>query len=439
MAKSFYIASHCEMPIGTGMSALAQVLHDNHEHIVGSDVDETFFTDEALMKKSIKILPFNKFNITKHKEYFFIISHAYNEFNNEEVEEIFKNNYKYMYYSDFINDYFKNIKIGISGTHGKTTTTFLLSKLFHKDRVSYIIGDGSGKGIKESQYLIFEACEYKYHFINYDYDYLVINNIDYDHPDYYNNINEVMTAFIKASKKAKALIVNNDCKYSRLIKHSCKYTFGIKNNSYVTGTIIKENEKGYIIDIKVENIKYRYVLQTYGKHMIYNFLAAFTVYFITHKQSFNHKHIAKVINTISLPKRRSHETIINGNVIIDDYAHHPTEIKCLYEAIKQKYPKKDISIVFQPHTYTRSIFLSKEFIEVFCGKKVFIMNTFTSREKYDEVLEKVSSDIFSKFEKYDISKIVKILKEENQIIIFSGAGNINNEIHKLKNILTINE
>ena len=63
--------------------------------------------------------------------------------------------------------------------------------MFNRNEISYVIGDGSGGGVRNSKYLIFEACEYKYHFINYDYDYLIVNNIDFDHPDFYNNIDEV--------------------------------------------------------------------------------------------------------------------------------------------------------------------------------------------------------------------------------------------------------
>lgn len=415
------------------MSALALCLKDMGEMVIGSDKDEIYFTENKLNNNKIPIFKFNVNNINKYKNYIFIISYAYNENNNEEVNEIIKKGYDYYYYSDFINMYFKNIKIGISGTHGKTTTATLTSNLLYKDDISYIIGDGSGKGNKNSKYLIFEACEYKYHFINYDYDYLLINNIDYDHPDFYNNINEVIVAFKNASKKTKCLIVNNDDLNARKIKHSCRYTFGIKNKSYVTGTILKEDENGYRIKVNVKDKEYIFDLSFYGKHMVYNFLAAFTVYYLLHNKDKNiEKDVSNNIKKFVNAKRRMEEIILeNNNIIIDDYAHHPNEIQSTYDAVKQKYSNYDITIVFQPHTYTRTIYLNNEFQNVFKDKKALIMNTFTSREEYNNITESIVKEVFKEQEEYDIEIIKSILEKNNQVIIFMGAGNINHEIRKI--------
>lgn len=415
------------------MSALAQCLKDMGEMVIGSDKEEYFFTEDNLNNTKIPIFKFNKNNIRKYHNYVFIISYAYNEENNEEVQEIINNNLEYYYYSDFINNYFNKIKIGISGTHGKTTTAKLASCLFNNDAISYIIGDGSGKGDINYKYLIFEACEYKYHFINYDYDYLVINNIDYDHPDFYNNINEVIYAFKNASKKAKCIIVNNDDINCKKIKHYCKYTYGINNKSFVTGTILKENKDGYRIKVNVKENEYIYDLPFHGKHMIYNFLAAFTVYYVIHYKDKNIcKNINEEIKNYVFPKRRTEEIKLeNNNIIIDDYAHHPQEIICTYDAIKQKYSNHDISIIFQPHTYSRTIFLYKEFQKVFENKEVYIMDTFTSREGFDVTKESVVNNIFINQKKYNIDIIKEKLLKKNQVIIFMGAGNITNEIKKI--------
>lgn len=416
------------------MSALAQCLKENGEMVIGSDKEEYYFTEEKLNEKKIPIFKFNKNNINKFKSYIFIISYAYDEGNNEEVKEIIDNNLEYYYYSDFINLYFNNTKIGISGTHGKTTVTTMIKNLFDKDNISYIIGDGSGGGAINSKYLIFEACEYKYHFINYDYDYLIINNIDFDHPDYYNNLDEIVTAFKLVSKKTKCLIVNNDDINSKKIKHSCRYTFGIKNKSFVTGTILLENEFGYKIKVSIKDREFYFDLPIYGIHMVYNFLASFTVYYLTHYKKKNlEEFVNEKFNNYNNPKRRNQEVkLSNGNIIIDDYAHHPNEIESTYQSVKQKYRDYQITIVFQPHTYTRSIFLSEGFKKVFIDKEVYIADTFTSRESKDYLKEKVVKEIFKFIKPYDIEIIKNIIKNKNkQIIIFMGAGNINNEIRKL--------
>ena len=415
------------------MSALALSLKQSGELVIGSDKEETYFTEKSLNDALIPIFNFNKNNIIKYNTYVYIISYAYDENNNEEVKEIINRNYKYYYYSDFINEYYKNIKIGISGTHGKTTVTTMIKTLFKDEDISYIIGDGNGGGCKDSKYLIFEACEYKHHFINYDYDYLVINNIDYDHPDFFNNIDEVINAFKIASKKAKCVIINNDDNNVRKIKHNCRYTYGINKKSFVTGTILNENNSGYKLKVVVKEKEYILSIPLCGIHNVYNFLASFTVYYLTHS---NKKNIENYINDIMKeyvnPKRRVEEIHIkNNNILIDDYAHHPKEIECSYNSIKQKYPYHNITIVYQPHTYSRTFFLSNEFIEVFKNKDVYLMSTFASREEQSKLKDKLVFDLFINIKLYDIETIKDIIdNNDNQIIIFMGAGNINKEINK---------
>ena len=167
--------------------------------------------------------------------------------------------------------------------------------------------------------------------------------------------------------------------------------------------------------------------------MVYNFLAAFTIYYLLHNKDKNiEKDVSNNIKKFVNAKRRMEEIILeNNNIIIDDYAHHPSEIQSTYDAVKQKYSNHDITIVFQPHTYTRTIYLNNEFKDVFKDKKAYIMNTFTSREEYNNITESIVKDVFKKQELYTIEKIKSILEKNNQVIIFMGAGNINQEIKKI--------
>ena len=414
---------------GSGMSSLAICLKQMNEMVIGSDNKNYYYTEENLNNERIPIFLFNKNNIEKYKNYIFIISYAYNESNNEEVKEIIQKGYKYYYYSDFINEYFKNIKIGISGTHGKTTISKLVKTLFNKDSISYIIGDSDGKGEKDYKYFIFEACEYKYHFIKYDYDYLLINNIEYDHPDYYNNIDEVIKAFKNASKKAKCIITNNDDINCKKLKHPNKYTYGINNKSYVNCKILNKSKDGFKIKIIVKELEYYFNLPFTGLFMVYNFLAAFTLYYLTHNNKQIENNINDSLYEYTMPKRRGVEIKLkNNNIIIDDFAHHPTEIINTYESIEQKYPNYNITIVFQPHTYSRTIYLDKEFKKALSDKNVYIAKTYPSREEYSPIKEKIVEEIFKDQLKYDVEVIKNILKKENQIVIFMGAGNLNNDL-----------
>ena len=421
---------------GTGMSALAQCLKSLGYMVVGSDVENYHFTQQSLDEKRIPYFKFDRKNINKFSMYSFIVGYSYDQYNNEEVAELESKGISYYYYSDFINAFFKNIKIGVSGTHGKTTVCTLLKTIFKNDAISYIIGDGSGAGEEDAKYTILEACEYKQHFLNYDYSYLVINNIEYDHPDYYNNIDEIISAFKKVAKKAKCIIVNNDDKNARKIKHYSRYTFGIDNKSFVTAKILSQSKEGQKIKINVKNKEYIFDLPFCGKHMIYNFISAFTVYYLTHNQLT--ENINEIINDLlkayTSPKRRLEKSEINDNIIFSDYAHHPSEIESSYNAIIQMYPNYNTTIIFQPHTYSRTIFLFEEFQKVFKDKNVYIMDTFTSREEKDILKDKMVKDIFVTQKEYNEKEIREILKRKKQVLIFMGAGDIYKEIEKYKQI-----
>lgn len=131
-----------------------------------------------------------------------------------------------------------------------------------------------------------------------------------------------------------------------------------------------------------------------------------------------------------MPIRRMEEKVIDNNIIISDYAHHPTEIKCLLNAVKQKYPNNKIVVIFQPHTYSRTIALEKEFKNCFSdANTVYIDKTFTSkREKYNEEKEKQVKLIFNKFLEFNEEAINDLKRESHIVIMFIGAGDVNRYI-----------
>ena len=413
---------------GTGMAALAGVLTSLGHEVTGSDVSEVFFTDDILKNLNVKIEKFNKKNITKDKIY--IISKAYDE-NHIEVKEIKKRNYKYYYYQEFIEEFFNCLKVGISGTHGKTTTTKLLSTLLKDEKICSIVGDGTGFGESDYKYLIFEACEYKNNFLKFNFDYLVINNIDFDHPDFFVNIDDTFNSFQKAADKSKVVIVNNDCPYASKIKHEKKYTFGFNKKSDVYCEVIRKYKERSLIVLTVFSKKHFINVPFTEGYMLSNFMASVLVYSLLGK---NINNLEKVVSDYKLPNRRMQIYKYNSNIIVDDYSHHPTEIKKCLETIKYRFYNKQIYVVFQPHTYTRTINLKDEFVECFSDiNNKYICKTFTSkREKKSFILEKKVKIIFSGFEKYSYKKIKKILNESKDIVVvYMGAGNIRKDFLKI--------
>ena len=313
---------------GTGMSALACMLYDLGHEVIGSDVLKNFGFEEGLLKRNIKIFDFNISNIKP--DYVYIIGNAYKE-DFVEVKEIKKYDYEYYYYHDFISK-LDGFHIAISGTHGKTTTTKMIADMLKDEPISYLIGTGEGKGKKDYKYLIYEACEYQDHFLAYHPDILVINNIELDHPDYFNSINDVYNSFIKLSKQAKKVVINVNEKITKDEHFIC---YGVDNSEYIY-RIVEENKNGYILEINGEI----FTIPFFGKHMINNFLSA---YVVLKTIGYSDDYIKERIGFIKLPKRRMEEEKIGEQIIIQDYAHHPTEIKSLYDSISQKYPNIPIT------------------------------------------------------------------------------------------------
>jgi UDP-N-acetylmuramate--alanine ligase len=407
---------------GTGMSALAGILKDLGHEVTGSDVEEDFFTSKKLEKKAIKALSFGKNNITDDKVY--IASACYRE-DNEEVGEVIKRKLPFFYYHNFIGNFFQNNKIGISGTHGKTTTTSIVTKFFEDKRITYLIGDGSGGGSKDYNFFIFEACEYQNHFLNYNFDYLVINNIELDHPDFFKNVDEIINSFQKAANKAKCVIINADDENCRKIKHHNIFSFGL-NSGTMKANILETLPTGFRIEVGFQDEIRQFYLPFTGIHMIYNFLAALSVAYLN---GINLDIIQEKLLSYIRPSRRMEEYFYYDNVIIDDYAHHPREIEMCLAAIRQKYQDKDLIVIFQPHTYSRTMALKKEFRKVFSGVKLYLAKTFTSkRENSNKKLDQRVINLFPDARVFQIHDLKEFKNLHNTVILFLGAGNIDRYI-----------
>lgn len=179
---------------GAGMSSLAQIIHDLGYDVQGSDIEQYVFTEIALNNKGIKILPFSADNITEGLTV--IVGNAFKD-THEEVERARELNLKVVRYHDFLGEVLnKYTSVAVTGAHGKTSTTGLLSHVMNGDKkTSFLIGDGTGMGLPQSEYFAFEACEYRRHFLSYSPDYAIITNIDFDHPDYFADVEDVVNAF----------------------------------------------------------------------------------------------------------------------------------------------------------------------------------------------------------------------------------------------------
>lgn len=410
---------------GSGMSALAQILHDMDYQVQGSDYDKHFFTQVALEKSGIKILPFNKENIQPGMT--IIAGNAYPD-THEEIQEAMKLGLPVVRYHRFLGDFMQNFtSVAITGAHGKTSTTGLLAHVMRGAKpTSFLIGDGTGKGDKDAQYFVFEACEYRRHFLSYFPDYAIMTNIDFDHPDYFANIEDVFSAFQEmAWQVKKGIFACGDDEQLQKIQAKVPvvfYGFG-EENDFQARNIVKSTS-GTTFDVFVRNEFYdTFSIPTFGDHNVLNSLAVIA---LCHYENIESKVIQAQLESFEGVKRRFSEKKVADQIIIDDYAHHPTEIKATIDAAKQKYPDREIVAVFQPHTFTRTQAFLNEFAESLNkADKVYLCEIFGSAR---EIHGKLS--ITDLKEKIDDAEIISeedtsTLKEhENGIILFMGAGDI---------------
>ncbi|AXZ23155.1 UDP-N-acetylmuramate--L-alanine ligase [Staphylococcus warneri] len=410
---------------GSGMSSLAQIMHDLGHEVQGSDIETYVFTEVALRNKGITILPFDANNI---KEDMVIIQGNAFPDSHEEIVKAHQLKLDVIRYHDFlghvINQY---TSVAVTGAHGKTSTTGLLSHVMNGDKkTSFLIGDGTGMGLSGSDYFAFEACEYRRHFLSYDPDYAIMTNIDFDHPDYFKDVEDVFDAFQEmAHNVKKAIIAWGDDEYLRKLEADVPiYYYGFNETDDVYAKNIQITEQGSQFDVYINGEFYgQFLSPQYGDHNILNTLAVVTISYL---EKMNIDNIKEALETFGGVKRRFNETKVSNQVLVDDYAHHPREINATIETARKKYPQKEVIAVFQPHTFSRTQAFLEEFAtSLSAADHVFLCEIFGSiRENTGEL---TIQDLINRIDGsalIDESGIDVLEKFDNAVILFMGAGDI---------------
>ncbi|CAC8142587.1 UDP-N-acetylmuramate--L-alanine ligase [Staphylococcus aureus] len=415
---------------GSGMSSLAQIMHDLGHEVQGSDIENYVFTEVALRNKGIKILPFDANNI---KEDMVVIQGNAFASSHEEIVRAHQLKIDVVSYNDFLGQIIDQYtSVAVTGAHGKTSTTGLLSHVMNGDKkTSFLIGDGTGMGLPESDYFAFEACEYRRHFLSYKPDYAIMTNIDFDHPDYFKDINDVFDAFQEmAHNVKKSIIAWGDDEHLRKIEADVPiYYYGFKDSDDIYAQNIQITDKGTAFDVYVDGEFYDHFLSPqYGDHTVLNALAVIAISYL---EKLDVTNIKEALETFGGVKRRFNETTIANQVIVDDYAHHPREISATIETARKKYPHKEVVAVFQPHTFSRTQAFLNEFAESLSkADRVFLCEIFGSIRENTGAL--TIQDLIDKIEGASLinEDSINVLEQfDNAVILFMGAG----DIQKLQN------
>ncbi len=409
------------------MSALAQIMYDLGYNVTGSDKPDHFFTEVGLIEKGI---PFHEFDPNMIDKNMIIVQG--NAFNDEhpEVKKARELGLKIFTYQEMIAEITNNTKlVAVCGCHGKTTTTTMLKTVLEPFGVNYLIGDGTGYAKKDNEYFALEACEYKRHFLAYNPYYTIVTNIELDHTDYYRDLNDVMDAFNEfVGKTRKAVIMCGDDENNRKIKTDKKVLYyGFNEDNDVVVKNITHDEETTKADVYINGELYdTYIFPFVGDHLLLNVLGVITVCYL---ENLPKEVVRKQVGIIEHAKRRFIEEKFRNNIIIDDYAHHPTEVKVTIEAARKKYPDREIVALFKAHTRSRVQYFHKEFADALnLADKAFVLDIGEDRKElgYEgvsciDIIKDLKNGEYISFD--EVEKLLPY-KDTNAVLLFMSSKDI---------------
>ncbi len=445
---------------GIGMSGLALIMSGLGYKVQGSDIADNINIERLREKKIRVFLNHKKQNIKKTTV--LVISSAIKK-NNPEVVDAIKKNLPIYTRGDMLGhivSFMRNVVV--TGSHGKTTTTSLVSNIFTSGNLDPTIINGGvlnsfGNSAKlgKSNWCVTESDESDGSFLKIPFVYSIVTNLDYEHLDFYKNINNIKKSFLKflgnIPSVGKGFVCNDDKILKNVLEKSKNknfYTYGNDKNSNFQIINIKQNLNMSKFDVKInipskkkiiKNIK----LPMIGIHNIRNATAAIALAFTI---GLPEKYIKLgLFNFKGVQRRFSHLFDYNKVSFYDDYAHHPTEISSVLSGVKKVYKKKEIVCIFQPHRISRLVNLKKEFSKCFkMADMVLLCPIYTANERlklnftYNSFAKLIIKNSDVKLIKIDNENELKRFIKQNcfgeKIYIGMGAGSISNWMKNLKDI-----
>lgn len=423
---------------GSGMATLAEILFDLGHEVSGyDDYKEHKFTQEGLDKRGIKIYYDSTHDIPK--DTIVTYSKAFSA-DHPEIKRVKSLGLKIIAYNELLGKLSSEFKtIGVSGTHGKTTTSTMISHVLGETKgCNYFIGDGSGFADRKNELFTLESCEFNRHFLAYHPYYAIVTNIELEHTECYKDIDEIIKTFEEFANKAHYVIACGDDKNVRKmnLKNDVTY-YGFDDCNDVVCKNVTLDENGSKFDVYIKGELYgHFDIPLFGNHMILNALACITV---CNMEGVDIDKIHTLLHTFKNAKRRFKEKKFGSVVTIDDYAHHPTEIKVTIQSARQKYPNKEIVAVFLPNTYSRTEALMSDFISALkTADKAYVMDIHCDRERKEDYPGVSSDEIIKNVpnaEKISLDTVDKLLKHKNAAICFMSCTNIYELLDKYEALL----
>lgn len=441
---------------GIGMSALAKILHAMEFIVSGSDIAENDSVEKLRSKGITVYIGHDAKNITD--DISAVVTSTAIQSANPELLEAKARKITVIHRGELLAELMRlKYGIAIAGTHGKTTTTSIVSHLMTEAglKPTCVIGGnhfnlGSNGLFGESDYLVCEADESDGSFLELSPVITIITNIDNDHMDYYGDMEKLRIAFLKFINKVAFYGYSFICYENedlRTIARSIRkkhYSYGFSPSCdlYADNIQIDENGTDFRATFLGERIG-TFSTKLIGEHNVLNSLASIGVLI---KLNVDIETIKKALSTFKGVGRRLNIIYKDENIIIyDDYAHHPTEIDTTLSALRKAYKDRRIISVFQPHRYSRTEALFMEFVNAFSKSDIVIITDIYAASEMPRAgitseiiineMKKKTENIYYVPDKKDVSSFIKKIAKAKDIIITLGAGDIKNICTDIKNVL----
>lgn len=441
---------------GSGMIGVATILQKRGFKVTGSDL---VITDELkeLKKLGAKVQIGHEPRLVKNAN--LVVASSAISKRNPELSYAKKSGLTIIPRAEMLGTLMKPYRsIAIAGSHGKTSTTSIVASIFNAANLSptYVIGGqvlsvGRSSNLGEGNYIIVEADESDGSFLHLQPDIAVVTNIDNDHLDFYESnqekLNQSFVSFAENLPFYGYILLNLDDPNIRKISkniHRRQITFGFsaKNRFQITDIKLKNSVQKFQITDHSNKKSYKFSTNLSGKHNLYNVTAAICVAI---EENISIKNISEGLKDFQGVGRRFEISKLNlfdqSRILIDDYGHHPVEISATIQAIRQKFPRKKICMIFEPHRYTRTQQLFNDFVQVLSQvDSLLLLDIYPASEKPIKGIssKKLISEIAKKHENAEyIGKSDPLVWLESNyknfsILITQGAGTISKLNKKIK-------
>ena len=443
---------------GVGMVGIAEMLIKQGFSVSGSDLVKNKNTMRLISLGAKIVIGHNEKNVRNSDVV--VYSSAVNK-SNPEMKAAKSLNITLIPRAEMLSSLMRGFQsIAVAGSHGKTTTTSLIADIFVKAKLDptfiiggKILGQENKSILGTGEYLIVEADESDASFLHLNPEISVVTNIDNDHLDFYgNNLEKLDSTFLQFLENlpfygSAIMCIDSDRSkkvFESLSRPKISYGFNKKADYFIKDLKQESSFQKFKVVRSSTGKEITFELTLSGKHNALNATAAFIV---AHKAGVNIKFIKESFKNFGgVSRRLEYKANIKikdkSAILIDDYGHHPTELKATIEALRSTNPSKRICMVFQPHRYSRSTLLFREFIECLGDvDTIIILDIYSAGEQnlknissYDFVnalIEKKKNAFFAK----NLKEICKILESEikdDEILVTQGAGNIVDISNSLK-------